>query len=137
MCWVFVAMRRRASSSARASHCNGFSCCGAKVLEHGHCSCRGMWDLPRPGIKRTRVPCTGWWILIHCTPSEVLGGTVSPFLTESTAWWPGSGANHFQTTSGHHVGDQEAGTVGIPGPVGNGTKLETTIVYGCLITYSP
>ena len=111
-------IEQRATSSARASQGNGFSCCGTKVLEHGHCSCRGMWDLPRPGIKRTCVPCTGWWILIHCTTSEVLGGTVSPFLTESTAWWSGSGAKHFQTTSGHHVGDQEGGTVGIPGPFG-------------------
>ena len=111
-------IEQRATSSARASQGNGFSCCGTKVLEHGHCSCCGMWDLPRPGIKRTCVPCTGWWILIHCTTSEVLGGTVSPFLTESTAWWSGSGAKHFQTTSGHHVGDQEGGTVGIPGPFG-------------------
>lgn len=69
--------------------------------------------------------------------SEVLGGTVKSF-----SYWKHSmvvrfWANHFQTTSGHHVGDQEAGTVGTPGPLGNGTKLETTIVYGCLITYSP
>ena len=56
-------IEQRATSSARASQGNGFSCCGTKVLDHGHCSCRGMWDLPRPGIKQTRVPCTGWWIL--------------------------------------------------------------------------
>ena len=51
---------------AQASHCGGFSCCGAGALgvwasvvgAHGLSSCRaqalllrGMWDLPRPGVK--------------------------------------------------------------------------------------
>ena len=43
---------------ARASHCSGFSCCGALALERRLSSCgaraqslRGMWDLPGPGIE--------------------------------------------------------------------------------------
>ena len=27
---------------------------------------RGMWDPPRPGLDRTRVPCIGRQILNHC-----------------------------------------------------------------------
>ena len=42
----------------RASHCGGFSCCGAQalgtwasvVVADGLSSC-GMWDLPRPGLE--------------------------------------------------------------------------------------
>ena len=30
---------------------------------------RGMWDLPRPGL-RTHVPCIGRQILNHCTTRE-------------------------------------------------------------------
>ena len=48
-----------ASRRAPASHCSGFSCCRARALRHtGISSCgtrawlpRGMWDVPRPGIK--------------------------------------------------------------------------------------
>ena len=74
---------------AWASHCGGFSCCGAWALDtwasvvvaHGLTSCgsqalehrlsscgaqaqllRGMWDLPCTRA-RTHVPCTGKWIL--------------------------------------------------------------------------
>ena len=87
MRWVFVAMcglslvvesGATPRCGARASHCGGFSCCGAQALsvqasvfvvcalsscglqalEHRLNSCgarawllRGMWDLPGPGIK--------------------------------------------------------------------------------------
>ena len=47
------------SRRAPASHCSGFSCCRARALRHtGVSSCgtqawlpRGMWNLPRPGVK--------------------------------------------------------------------------------------
>ena len=56
-------------SDAQASHCGGFSCCGARVLEcAGFSSCGtraqlplGMWNLLGPG-DWTHVPWTGWWI---------------------------------------------------------------------------
>ena len=87
LCWVFVAMHglslfARAGAtlhcSARASHCGGFSCCGARalgarasvVVAHRLTSCgmqalerrlsscgaraqllRDMWDLPGPGLE--------------------------------------------------------------------------------------
>ena len=44
--------------SVWASHCGGFSCCGAQALEHGISSCStwaqlpcGMWTAPGAGIK--------------------------------------------------------------------------------------
>ena len=74
--WVFVAVcglplvEARAGTTlhfdARASHCGGFSCCGAwalgtqasVVVAYGLSSCgaraqllHGMWDLPAPGLK--------------------------------------------------------------------------------------
>ena len=60
--WVGAPLR----CGARASHCGGFSCCGARalgawasvVVARGLSSCgsqaellRGMWDLPRPGLE--------------------------------------------------------------------------------------
>ena len=65
----FLQLRRAGATlqcSARASHCNGFSCCGAWALgaqasvvvacRLSSCGARaqllrGMWDLPGPGIK--------------------------------------------------------------------------------------
>ena len=77
----FLQLRQEGATlrcSAQASHCGGFSCCGARALstwasvavayrlsscglqalEHRLSSCgtraqplRGMWDLPRPGIE--------------------------------------------------------------------------------------
>ena len=84
--WVFVAAHGLSLVAARAtlrcgvwaSHCGGFSCCGARapgawasvVVAHGLSSCglralehrlsscgaraqllRGMWDLPGPGLE--------------------------------------------------------------------------------------
>ena len=43
---------------AQASHCHGFSCCGAQALRRRFSSCgtqaqllHSTWNLPRPGIK--------------------------------------------------------------------------------------
>ena len=57
----------RAFSTCRAwaSHCNGFSCCGAWALGHvsfnSYCTRAelplGMWDLPGPGSD----PCPTHW----------------------------------------------------------------------------
>ena len=63
---------------AWASHCCGFSCCGARalgtwasvVVAHGFSSCilqalaraqlhHGMWDLPRPGLEPTSPALAG------------------------------------------------------------------------------
>ena len=35
LCWVFVAAGLLSRYGAQASHCHGFSCYGARVLEHG------------------------------------------------------------------------------------------------------
>ena len=83
---------------ARASHCGGFSCCGAWALGTqasvvvarglGSCGsqaleCRlnscGAWGLVAPwhvrssrSRARTHVPCIGRWILNHCATREAL-----------------------------------------------------------------
>ena len=53
--WAF------SSCGVLASHCAGFSCCGARALEHRLSSCGaqaqllcGMWDPPGPGLE----PCS-------------------------------------------------------------------------------
>ena len=62
-------------SSAQASHCHGFSCCGAQALGHTSfrsCSTQGsvvvshglhllcsMWNLPRPGVESTSPALAG------------------------------------------------------------------------------
>ena len=72
----------------RASHCSGFSCCGAPTLgalasvvaARSLELLRGMWNLsgiPRvkhgiPHRNQTCVPCIGRRIPIHCTTREVL-----------------------------------------------------------------
>ena len=75
----------------RASHCSGFSCCGARALgtqasvvvarglsscggralEHSLSSCgtraslvRGMWDLPRPGLEPMSPALAGRFLTI-------------------------------------------------------------------------
>ena len=90
LCWVFVA--------AWASHCSGFSCCGARALgtrvsvvaaselsscgsralEHrlSSCSTRDVIAPQHVGSSQTRdrthVPCIGRRILNHCTTREAL-----------------------------------------------------------------
>ena len=66
---------------AQASHCSGFSCCGAQTLEHAVAACmliscdKWAWlfhghvesSCTSDGI----VSCIGGWILLHCTTREV------------------------------------------------------------------
>ena len=84
----FLQLRRAGTTlccGARASHCGGFSCCGAQalgtrasvVVARGLSSCgaqaqllRGMWDLPGPGLEPV-FPALGRWILNHCITREV------------------------------------------------------------------
>ena len=57
---------------ARASHCGGFSCCGARasvVVACGLSSCgaqaqllRGMWDLPGPGLEPVSPALSGGFL---------------------------------------------------------------------------
>ena len=92
LCWVFVAVRglslvavsRRYSVAmrgcwgARASHCSGFSCCGARALvtRAQYLWRTGLVALRRVGSfltrARTRVPCVGRRILNHCATREAL-----------------------------------------------------------------
>ena len=91
LCWVFVAVPRlslvvasRATlrCGARASHCGGFSCCGARaqgtqasvVGAHGLSSCGsraqllcGMWDLPGPGLEPVSPALAGRFLTIAPT----------------------------------------------------------------------
>ena len=61
----------------QASHCGGFSCCGAQalggrasaVVAHGPSSCgewaqllRGMWDLPGPGLEPVSPALAGGFL---------------------------------------------------------------------------
>ena len=90
LCWVFIAAwvscgewGRLSSCGVRASHCGGFSCCGAWVLSarasavaaRGLSSCgaqaqllHGLWDLPGPGIKH--ISYIGRRILNHWTTRD-------------------------------------------------------------------
>ena len=86
LCAGFLWLRQAGASprcSAQASHCRGFSCCGAQALGAwssviaacGLSSCGtrasllcGMWNLPGSGIEPI---CIGRWILIHCATREV------------------------------------------------------------------
>ena len=96
---AFLQLRRAGATlrcGARASHCGGFSCCGAQalgvwasvVVARGLSSCglvgsraqaHQLWrtDLVAPRHvgssrtrARTRVPCIGRQILNHCTTKE-------------------------------------------------------------------
>ena len=99
LCVGFIQLWRAGATlccGAQASHCGGFSSCGARTLGArdsvvaacGLSSCgtwalelrlsscgaraqllHGMWAFPRPGIKL--VPCVGRWILNHCATREV------------------------------------------------------------------
>ena len=84
--WVFVAahgLSLVAASGAAlrcgawASHCDGFSCCGAQALDvqasvvvaRGLSSCgswayllRGMWNLPRPGLEPVSPALVGGFL---------------------------------------------------------------------------
>ena len=52
---------------AQAAPCSGFSCCGARALEHVGCSSHGrwaywllgMWDPPRSGIQQASPASAG------------------------------------------------------------------------------
>ena len=60
------------SCSAWASHCGGFSCCGAGALGHTGFSSCGKRDLSSQTRDQTRVPYTGRLIINHWTNREVL-----------------------------------------------------------------
>ena len=69
---------------ARASHCGGFSCCGAQalgmwasvVVVHGlqqlrHTGLVAPWHVGSSWTRsQTCVPCIGRWILNHCATRE-------------------------------------------------------------------
>ena len=92
----FLYLRRAGATlrcSVQASHCSGFSCCGARALgvqasvavarrlsscgsqalKHrlstGLVALRHVWSSQTRAW--TRVPCIGRWILNHCTTREV------------------------------------------------------------------
>ena len=92
LCAGFLQLQRAGATlccSARASHCGGFSCCGARalgvwasvVVAHGLSSCglravecrlsscgsraqllHGMWDLPGPGIEPVSPALAGGFL---------------------------------------------------------------------------
>ena len=106
LCWMFIAVRAfslmarggYSSGSVQASHCSGFSCCGAQTLGHtGFRSCntwaQQLWltgsraqaqqfwctvsvALQHVGSSwirdQTRVSCLGRQILCHCDTRETL-----------------------------------------------------------------
>ena len=88
LCTGFLQLRRKGATlrcGARASHCGGFFCCGARalvvwasiVVAHGlqQLWCMGLVAPQHVGSSRTRaptrVPCIGRRILNHCATSEV------------------------------------------------------------------
>ena len=77
----FLQVRRGGATlclGAQASHCRGFTCCGAWALEHRHSSFRCMGLTVRRPVRSswtrdgTCVACTGRQIPIHCTTREAL-----------------------------------------------------------------
>ena len=58
--------RRLSGCGVWASHCGGFSCCGAQALEYRLSRCGawvylplGMWNLPGPGIEPMSTALAG------------------------------------------------------------------------------
>ena len=78
--------------SVQASHCGGFSCCGAQalgmrasvVVAH-RLSCSAACGI-FPNRARTHVPCIGRQILNHCTTREA---PIMGFLYHVTSLCPG------------------------------------------------
>ena len=105
LCEGFLQLRRAGATprcSARASHCSGFSCCGARALgtrasvvvacrlsscgsralERRFSSCgtralllRGMWYLPGPGLEPTS-PALADGFLTTAPPGKSLSNTL-------------------------------------------------------------
>ena len=89
----FLQLRRAGAAlrcGVRASHCGGFSCCGAQalgtrvsvVVARGLSSCgsraqllRGMWDLPGPGLK-PMSPALAGGFLTTAPPGKPRAGTI-------------------------------------------------------------
>ena len=85
MCTDFLSLWWAAATlgcSARASHCGGFSCCGAWALGFRICSTQAqlLWPLGSVALRHvesfqtrdwTCVPCIDRWIPIHWTTREV------------------------------------------------------------------
>ena len=87
LCWVSVAARGLSlvvasgatlRCGARASHCGGFSCCGARALgvqaqKLWHTGLVAPWHVGSSQTRaRTCVPCIARLILNHCATREVL-----------------------------------------------------------------
>ena len=88
---------RRAGATLRcgawASHCGGFSCCGARALgtqasvavacrlhQSWHMGLVAPWHVESSRTRaRTRVPCIGGQILNHCATREVRHFSVLKF----------------------------------------------------------
>ena len=88
LCAGFLQLQRAGAtlpSSAGASHCGSFSCCGAQalgarasvVVAHGLSRCgmraqllRSMWDLPRPGLEPVSPALAGGLFLTTAPPGK-------------------------------------------------------------------
>ena len=73
-----AAEHRPRGARASAAAARGRGCCVSRALEHGLSTC-GPWTQLLPGTwessrvrDRTRVPCPGRQVLIHCTTGKVL-----------------------------------------------------------------
>ena len=79
--WAFSSCSKQgllSSCGARASHCGGFSCCGAQALGHvgsvvvGCTGLVALWHVKFSQTRgRTHVPCIGRRILNHWATTEV------------------------------------------------------------------
>ena len=73
-CFISLVLARQgliSSCGVQASHCAGFSCCGA--LAPGHTGLVAPWHVGSSWTgDQTHVPCISRWILNHWTTGEVL-----------------------------------------------------------------
>ena len=104
LCMGFLQLRQAGATlhcSARASHCSGFSCCGAQALgvqaqqlwlmgyraqaqQLWHTGLVAPWHVGSSWTSaRTCVPCIGRQILNHCATREVQGFLFTSEKTEA------------------------------------------------------
>ena len=106
--WVFVAVRGLSLVAAsggtlycgaRASHCGGFSCCGAQAQQLWR---RGLVTPRHVGSSWTRaqthVPCVGRRILNHCTTGKPRTSLLSTFYIILKVMIYGRNPGSFNTT---------------------------------------